>query len=118
MAKSIRVRVLGRDYALRVREEDEAATRKVAAFVDEKMTAFMKAHPEQPALTAAVMSALVIAEQFCTLTEKHEQLVQALEEELVRLEARLAGAMGLEEVSVAEEEGNQPDETLGEDTQD
>jgi hypothetical protein len=52
------------------------------------------------------------------LTEKHEQLVQALEEELVRLEARLAGAMGLEEVSVAEEEGNQPDDTLGEDTQD
>lgn len=118
MAKPIRVRILGRDYALRVREEDEAATRKVAAFVDERMTAFMKAHPEQPELTTAIISALTIAEELFTLTEKHEKLVRALDEELVYLDAKLADTLDLDEEPVSEEDWDQPDVVPGEDTQD
>ena len=47
MEKSIRVRILGRDYPLLVKEKDEALTRNMASYIDGKMQAFKKAHPDQ-----------------------------------------------------------------------
>lgn len=76
MEKSIRVQILGRTYSLFVREEDEALTREMAGFVNARMTAFKKAHPEQPELTAAVIAALAIAEE---LYATREALDEALE---------------------------------------
>ena len=49
--KSIRVHILGREYALRVQEEDEAFTREVASFVNARMEQFRDNHPEQAELT-------------------------------------------------------------------
>ena len=57
MEKSIRVRILGRDYPLLVKEQDEALTREMAAYIDGKMQAFKKAHPDQSDLVMAVMTA-------------------------------------------------------------
>lgn len=62
MEKPIRVRILNREYPLRVRPEDEEPMRRLAAALHERMTAFKKAHPEQPDVVAAVMTALAYAE--------------------------------------------------------
>lgn len=63
MEKSIRVHILGREYALRVQEENEATTRAIARQVNEKMEAFRSAHPEQAKLTTAIITAMAFAEE-------------------------------------------------------
>lgn len=93
MEKSIRVRVLGRDYALRVSEDDEAMTREIVAYVDAKMRAFHRSFPDQPELTTAVIAALAIAEEFFTAREQRERGLASVEDALVRMERRLASAM-------------------------
>ena len=100
MEKSIRVRVLSRDFALRVREEDENATRAFADHVDAKMRAFKEAHPEQPELTVAIVTALALAEELHAARDAQEQLEyidNRLGEELTGLEQRLAHALASEE---------------------
>lgn len=93
MEKSIRVRVLGRDYALRVNEDDEAVTREIASYVDTKMRAFHRAFPDQPELTTAVIAALAIAEEYFSEREQRERQVDSIDEELVQLEQRLIEAL-------------------------
>jgi len=97
--KSIHVSVLGRTYALRVQDEDEAFTRKVAAFVDDRMKAFKESHPEQAELTTAVVTALAIAEDLHELREEVNEEREALNGELDRLAGRLASAVASEEGS-------------------
>jgi cell division protein ZapA len=65
--KSIRVTLMGREYALRVREEDEAHTRTVARELNEQMEAFREAHPEQAELTTAIIIALGLADKLTVL---------------------------------------------------
>ena len=93
MEKSIRVRILGRDYPLRVRPEDEAVTRDMAAYVDGKMSAFKQAHPEQQDLVAAVVAAMALVEELYTTRAKANRTIQALEDELEALDAELAQAL-------------------------
>ena len=57
MEKPIRVSLLGRDYVLRVREQDEALTRSMVAYVTAKVKAFQEAHPDQSDHTTAVITA-------------------------------------------------------------
>ena len=78
MEKSIRVQVLGREYALRVREEDERATREIAAYVHAKMKAFKQAHPDQPEMTAAIVTAMAIAEELYAAREEQDAAVEEL----------------------------------------
>ncbi|MDA0684656.1 MAG: cell division protein ZapA [Bacteroidetes bacterium] len=59
----IKIRLLGKDYTLRVAEEDELATLEMAEYLDKKLTTFKKAHPEQSDLTAAVITGLAITEE-------------------------------------------------------
>ena len=102
MEKSIRVRVLSRDFALRVRAEDEAATRAFADHVDSKMRAFKEAHPEQPELTVAIVTALALAEELYAARDAQEHLEyidNRLGEELTGLERRLARALSAAEES-------------------
>jgi cell division protein ZapA len=91
--KSIRVHILGREYALRVEEDDEAFTRKMASFVNERMEQFRDAHPEQAELTTAVITALALAEELHTLKEEQAGGTAALNEELTRLADRLGTAI-------------------------
>jgi len=93
MEKSIRVRVLGRDYALRVSDEDEAATREIAAYVDAKMRSFHRAFPDQPELTTAVVAALAIAEEYFQARDQRERQLGAMEGELLKMDARLQEAL-------------------------
>ena len=91
--KSIRVHILGREYALRVQEDDEAFTREMASFVNARMEQFRDAHPEQAELTTAVITALALAEELHTLKEEQAGGTQALNEELDRLADRLGAAV-------------------------
>ncbi len=93
MEKSIRVRVLGRDYALRVSEEDEAMTREIVAYLDAKMRAFHRAFPDQPELTTAVIAALAIAEEYFTLRDQRDRHLETVEDAVTRMERRLAAAL-------------------------
>ena len=93
MEKSIRVRILGRDYPLRVQEEDEASTREMAASVDARMRTFKTAHPEQSDLVTAVVTALALAEELYTAREAAPATTPALDDELEALDQLLADAL-------------------------
>ena len=99
MEKPIRVRVLSRDFALRVRPEDEALTHDFANYVDGKMRAFKEAHPDQPELTVAIVTALALAEELYAARDAQEHLEyidHRLGEELTDLDGRLAQALEAE----------------------
>jgi cell division protein ZapA len=87
--KSIRVHILGREYGLRVQEEDEDFTREMASFVNARMERFKDAHPEQAELTTAVITALALAEELHELKEEHEDDAEALNQHLDALADRL-----------------------------
>lgn len=91
--KSIRVHVMGREYALRVQEEDEAFTRKVASFVNERMEQFRDEHPEQAELTTAVITALALAEELHTQRDEQAGEAKALNAELDQLAERLEAVL-------------------------
>jgi cell division protein ZapA len=91
--KSIRVHILGREYALRVQEENEAFTREVAAFVNSRMEKFKDAHPEQAELTTAVITALALAEDLHDLREEVSSDREAVRDTLDDLSDRLAQAV-------------------------
>lgn len=93
MEKSIRVRILGRDYPLLVGEQDEALTREMAAYIDGKMQAFKKAHPEQSDLVTAVMTALGLAEELFNASEQRHESIHSLDDELDALDHALAEAL-------------------------
>jgi cell division protein ZapA len=93
MPQSIRVRILGREYPLIVKEGEEAITREIAAYVNEKMTAFKQAHPEQSDLVAAVFSALALAGELYNVWEEEEDTLHTLETALDALDRELADAL-------------------------
>ena len=91
MEKSIRVRILGRDYPLRVQEDAEAVTREMAAYVDAKMQNFKTAHPEQSDLVTAVVTALALAEEVFTAREMPpNDFLDQIDDELNALDRHLA----------------------------
>lgn len=63
MDKTIYVRILGREYPLRVEPHHEEATREIAAYVDARMRAVRSAFPDRPDLTTAVIASLSVAEE-------------------------------------------------------
>lgn len=89
MEKSISVRVMGRDYTLRVNAEDEDMTREIAGYVDNKMTAFRTAFPKQPEITTAVIAALAIAEELYSARERQDKLLEEADDELEALSEKL-----------------------------
>jgi cell division protein ZapA len=91
--KSIRVHILGREYALRVQEEDEAFTREMASFVNARMEQFRDDHPEQAELTTAVITALALAEELHTRKEEQAGGSEALNDEIDRLADRLGSVV-------------------------
>lgn len=96
MANTIKVTILGREYALRVREESETVTRELATFIDRRMTSFKQAHPEQSELTAAIITALAIAEDLYALRQERRQAdvnIAELDDALTALSNRLTEAL-------------------------
>lgn len=94
MEKPIHVRILGREYRLLVQEEHEGVTREIAAYVNAKMTAFRKAHPEQPELTTAVIVALALGEDLFEAWEERDALRAQVDREAAGLVAAIDAALG------------------------
>ncbi|MGC8595437.1 MAG: cell division protein ZapA [Candidatus Kryptoniota bacterium] len=66
--KSIRVTILGKEYPLRVDDEEKAL--KVVSYVDSLLNELLEKNPGAPTSTIAVIAALNIAEQLFDLKEK------------------------------------------------
>ena len=62
-ATPIKIRLMGKDYTLRVDKDDEPATLEMAEYLNARLKAFKEAHPEQSDLTAAVITGLAITEE-------------------------------------------------------
>ncbi|WP_022836082.1 cell division protein ZapA [Salisaeta longa] len=92
-SKSVRVQILGREYALRVSAEDEEHTHRVARVVHERMKAFRAAHPEQDELTTAVITALGLADELHTVNEQRDQEAEQAAAALHKLTEQLAEAV-------------------------
>jgi cell division protein ZapA len=95
MEKSVRVRILGREYGLRVQEDDEQLTQEIAEYLDGKMRLFRDAHPEQQDITTAVIAGLAVTEELFThhnrLSSDSDDLDRRLDELSARLEEVLSG---------------------------
>ena len=91
--RSIKVRILNRDYPLRVVDEDSEATLEMAAYLNTRIEAFRKTHPDQPELTSAVIAALSITEELLTLRDKHIRTSEYVEDELQEMNEVLRGAL-------------------------
>ncbi|MEM6326195.1 MAG: cell division protein ZapA [Bacteroidota bacterium] len=61
--RSIRVRILDRDYPLKVAPADEGYTLHLAKYVDGRLRKIRSGIPHQPDLTHAVIGALELAEE-------------------------------------------------------
>jgi cell division protein ZapA len=92
--RSVRVRVLDREYPLRVSPEDEEYTQRVAAFVDDRLRKIRRGIPAQPDLTHAVVGALQLAEELFAARAEVDRLRDQVENEATALTARLDRALG------------------------
>lgn len=84
MEKSVRVKILGREYGLRVQEDDEELTHEIATYLDSKMRLFRDAHPEQQDITTAVIAGLAVTEELFTnqsrITNDRDEVDRQLDE--------------------------------------
>lgn len=90
---SIRVRIMDREYPLRVGEEDATTTLQMAAYLDERIRAFRNSHPDQPELTSTVMAALAIADELFAIRDRYESDSDHLDAELNGMLEALDGAL-------------------------
>ena len=86
---SVRVRILDRDYPLRVAPGDEDYTVHLAARVDERLRRLRQQLPSQPDLTHAVLVALELAEELYAARAETDRLRARLEIEASALVERL-----------------------------
>jgi len=91
--KPIKVHFLGKDYTLRVDEDDELATLEMAEYFDTKLRAFKKEHPEQPDLTAALITGLAITEELFVERASALDPGDAINAQLSDLEKKLSSAL-------------------------
>ena len=87
--KSIRVRVLEKEYPLRVAPADEAYTQHLAQLVDERLRRLRQGIPNQPDLTLAIIGALEMAEELYAARAEIDRLRAQVEVEAKALAARL-----------------------------
>ncbi len=90
---SIRVRILDRDYPLRVAPGDEDYTIHLAARVDERLRRLRQQLPAQPDLTHAILTALELAEELYAARAETDRLRARVEIESSELADRLESAL-------------------------
>ncbi len=90
---SIRVRILDREYPLRVAPGDEDYTVHLAARIDERLRRMRSQLPAQPDMTHAVLVALELAEELYAARAETDRLRARLEIESAALADRLDEAL-------------------------
>jgi len=93
MEKSIRIQLLGREYPLRISEENEGHTKTIASVVDKRLRAFREAHPDQSDTTAATITCLAQADELCTLRDELSQLQRLVLEQTALMKLRLENVL-------------------------
>lgn len=93
MDELIRVRILSRDYPLRVEGNNVAATRQLARNLHVRMQEFKQEHPDQSDLVAAVLTALWLAEELVALRSDKQEMIRQFNSALDQLDTELAGAL-------------------------
>lgn len=93
MDELIRVRILNRDYPLRVKGQNVAATRQLARNLHVRMQEFKQVHPDQSDLVAAVLTALWLAEELVALRSDKQEMIRQFNDALDQLDAELARAV-------------------------
>ena len=91
--RSIRVRILDKEYPLRVAPADEAYTRHLAALVDDRLQRIRRGLATQPDLTHAIIGALEMAEELYAARAEIDRLRAQVELEAAALSARLDAAL-------------------------
>ncbi len=91
---SIRVRILDREYPLRVAPGDEDYTVHLAQRVDERLRRLRQALPGQPDLTHAVLATLEMAEELYAARAETDRLRARIELEASALSDRLDDVVG------------------------
>ena len=92
-AVPIRVRVLDREYPLRVAPGDEDYMLHLAQKVDERIRRLQKALPMQGDLTHAVLAALQLAEEMYSARADTDRMRAQVELEAADMADRLAQAL-------------------------
>ncbi|MCB2204284.1 cell division protein ZapA [bacterium] len=90
-SKSIRVRIYGSEYPLRV--DDEELTTRAAGHLDKMMQDLHTQIPDQPPVTLAVLSALNVSEELFHANKDRQQLHQKVEQEIRSISSLLDRAM-------------------------
>jgi cell division protein ZapA len=91
--RSIRVRILDKEYPLRVAPADEAYTRHLAALVDGRLQRIRRGLATQPDLTHAIIGALEMAEELFAARAEIDRLRAQVELEASALVTRLDTAL-------------------------
>ncbi len=91
--KSLRVEILDHEYPLRVSEEDEAFTRRVAAYVDTRMRTIQAEVTGVSDVTYAVLGALAIAEELHLVRDELQRLRTSVTTDADALADRLDGVL-------------------------
>jgi hypothetical protein len=81
--KSIRVRIYGGEYHLRV--DDEVLSRESADHIDKMMLELHTKLPDQPASTLAILSALNVSEALFLSERQNQEDIVNLNDEVVRM---------------------------------
>jgi cell division protein ZapA len=92
MEKTIRVTILGRPYPLRVDEQHEGFTTRLAAMVEERAREVESHAPGHTPLTHMALTALSLGEELLTLRDELESLRQ-IEDQADVLASRLDAAL-------------------------
>lgn len=90
-ARSIRVRIYGTDYPLKV--DDEDLTMRAAERLDRMMHDLHAQIPDQPPTTLAVLAALNVTEELTHEMEDKKQLTRNVEQELRSMTQLLDGIL-------------------------
>ena len=85
--KSIRVRIYGGEYNLRV--DDEISSRESADHIDKMMLDLHAKLPDQPASTLAILSALNVSEALFESERQNQEDITNLHDEVIRIAKHL-----------------------------
>ena len=108
--RSIRVRILDRDYPLRVAPADEAYTLHLAKYIDGRLRQIRNGIPHQPDLTHAIIGTLELAEELFAARAEIDRLRARVEVEASDLAQRLDDALAQPEASGDGQTGEPPAE--------
>jgi len=95
LKKSITVRILGKDYSLRVEESEVDSTIEMASYLDTRMLAFQTEHPKQHEITSAVVTALAITEELFVLKKQMQMTDGKMVRNLKSLDRILTTALDI-----------------------